>query len=518
MIGDPVDFHQYKARLEGRQPKNEPMNPNASALASKAILLALAWCFGTTQGQAFNRPNIVIFVVDDLGYGDLGCTGHPRIRTPNIDAIARDGLTFTNYYSPASVCSPSRAAMLTGRMPHRSGIYGFIHAGAPGVHLPRTETTFPSVLRDAGYRTSLVGKWHVSLVEHAKSLKVPTPRDHGFDDWFCSDNNTVIRNKPGWWRNGQPLGKLEGLAAAVVADETLRWLRQDRRQGEPFLLMVNFYEPHWRVEAPNELVRDHQARGVVSQDEATYYACVEGIDEQVGRIDAMLEALELRENTLVIFTSDNGPATLGEDNAHNRNYGSSVPFRGRKYGLWEGSIRVPGLMRWPAWIEPGSTIDAPVGTIDWMRSIPKMAGAAIPEGLGETLDGADITPLLSGDDLNRDTPLQWHSYNTNHQGEKEANPNAALRDGRFVICGFHDDLPNLTGRWLPEHMERLRNTKLKRFALYDIEADPTQSNDLAKSFPEDFERLKTILQDAHDQYQEEAVGWDTANPAYPEKR
>lgn len=153
------------------------------------------------------RPNIIVIVADDLGYGDLGFTGHPKIKTPHLDQLAKGGATFTHFYSPAQVCSPSRAATMTGKMPHRHGIYSFI-GGSSGslVHLPKSEVTIPQLLRKNGYQTAIIGKWHCSLIgvqiarQKAKINDIPSMDHYGFDYWFCSDDNAKIRNKPGWIR------------------------------------------------------------------------------------------------------------------------------------------------------------------------------------------------------------------------------------------------------------------------------------------------------------------------------
>jgi len=476
------------------------------------VLLLLS--FG--QAVAFNPPNIVVLMADDLGYGDLSSTGNRTIQTPNIDRIGDEGVRFSHFYAGAPVCSPSRAAMLTGRLPHRLGIYGFLHTGEPYVHLPRSEVTLPQVLRDSGYQTALVGKWHASLLEFREKFATPDLSTYGFDFSFATDNNTILRDKPGWWRNGQKLDeKIPGLAANVVGAEAERWLRTGREDGQPFLLMVHFFEPHWRVEGREQRIEEHVRAGIENRNEATYYACVENLDSEVGRIDALLEELELKDNTIVLFTSDHGPARLGKGAARNRNFGRAAPYRGWKYGLWDGSIHVPAFLRWPAGLQGGGRdISEPIGAIDLLPSLCRLAGASLPDGLADHLDGTDVTALLDPNEpqpITRRVPLQWYHYNANLNSQQEDGdefrPNAVLRDGDYVICGFYDHRPGYPGRWSPEHMDYLRTRELVRFALYDVVKDPGQTNDLAVQMTQVFLRLSAALQQAHGAYQAEAVGW-----------
>ena len=455
-----------------------------------------------------NKPNIVVFIADDLGHGDLGYTGHPHIRTPHIDRLAADGVSFQNCYAAASVCSPSRAALMTGRMPYGLGIYGFIHVGDPYVHLPPSENTLPQLVRAEGYQTALVGKWHVSLNDYRdEHPHIPSMEDYGFDYWFSSDNNTVILDKPAWWRNGKAQGKLDGYAANVVGDDSVKWLSDERQAETPFLLFVNFYEPHWFIEAPDELVSNYHPKITANRNEAIYFASVENVDRQVGRVLETLDRLELSEDTAVFFTSDHGPANPGKDRAHVRNYGTSKPYRGYKYGLWEGSVHVPGVMRWPGKVKPASTIQEPVSLIDFLPTVCAMTGTAAPNNL----DGVNVLPLLQGNPIIRKKPLQWHHYNSTLM--RSPNPNASLRLGDYLICGFYDADTKFKGRWIPKHMGFIRETPLKRFELYNLANDRTQQHNLAEKEPERFVRMRDELREAHQTQQRLAIDWESARPA-----
>lgn len=449
-------------------------------------------------------PNILFIMMDDMGNGDLRCTGHPFIDTPNLDALALSGATFENFYAPASICSPSRASMLCGRMPYRLGIYSFIYYGGDYVHLRRNETTYSQILKEAGYQTALIGKWHVSHHDAREKFNLPSMAEYGYDYYFSSDNNTIIRNKPDWWENDRQIGVQEGFAANVVGDQTLDWLDNKRDPNKPFLLNVHFYEPHWFVEAPDSLVRKYKGHYASHRERAHYPACLENVDSEVGRIVESLKSLDLYDNTIVIFTSDNGPAHFADDRTHGRNDGRSLPYRGNKYGLWDGSMHVPGFIRWPGVTNPGQIIREPVGGVDFLPTLCAMAGVPVPEEL--MLDGIDFTPLFHGEEVDRTTPLQWHYYNsTLHDPDC---PRAVLRSGDFVIAGRYDTNKAVgRGRWYPQHMRFLKNQRMVSFALYDIEKDPRQKTDIKSHLPALFKSMRLELENMHRRLQAEAYGW-----------
>ncbi|BDS08562.1 arylsulfatase [Oceaniferula spumae] len=462
---------------------------------------------------AAEQPNIIVIVADDMGYGDLGFTGHPKIKTPHLDALAKGGATFNHFYSPAQVCSPTRSAMLTGRMPHRHGIYSFI-GGSSGnlTHLPKSEVTITQTLRKAGYQTAIIGKWHCSLNQiQQKNAKIPSMDHYGFDYWFCSDDNAKIINKPHWIRNGEDEGTKHGLAANIVGYEAVHWLKHVRINDKPFIQFVHFYEPHWYVVGPGDLVSNYLETATKNEHEAHYFAAITNVDREIGNITKALEVLGLKENTVILFSSDHGPAKLGEGKT-NRNYGTAHPYRGHKYGLWDGSIHVPGIVHWPATVKPGMVIDTPAGSIDWFPTICDITRAARPAG--RELDGQSLYPLLQGKAMTRKTPLQWHHYNTNVKNSP--NPNAVMRVGNYVICGFYtpESQPQRAS-WKEAHITNIKQGKIVRYALYDIIKDPQQKNDVSQKNLKVFNQLKAQLHDAHEVYKRESVGWKGATPLYP---
>lgn len=459
------------------------------------------------------KPNFVVIVADDLGYGDLGFTGNKNIETPHLDSLAKGGVVFNHFYSPAQVCSPSRAATMTAKLPYKLGIYSFI-GGSSGslTHLPKEEVTLPQIMRKAGYQTAIVGKWHVSLIqEQMKNQAIPSMNDYGFDYWFCSDDNAKILNKPSWIRNGKPEGLKKGFAANVVGKEAVHWLKNERDPDKPFIQFVHFYEPHWYVAGPQDMVEHYLKTKTKNEKEAHYFAAVSNVDKEIGNITKALKGLGIDQNTLVLFTSDHGPSSLGSGKT-DRNYGTAAPYRGNKYGLWDGAIHVPGVAYWPAQIKPGSIVDTPAGSIDWLPTIAEAAQVPLPAGL--ELDGQSHYPLMQGKGMTRQKPLQWHHYSTN--AKHQPNPNAVIRLGDYLICGFYDPKSQpKRASWNPKHIQKVRQGKLVRFQLFNLKNDPRQLRDLSKTEPERFKRLKAQLINAHKETQRQAVGWKGVTPQRP---
>ncbi|MBI5692146.1 MAG: sulfatase-like hydrolase/transferase [Verrucomicrobia bacterium] len=387
----------------------------------RLLRLLLALSFASAAAGVEPKPNLVIFLADDLGWGDIGANGSDRVATPHIDRIAAEGIRFSHFYAPAAVCSPTRAGLLTGRNPFRLGIYTYVPNRSP-MHLPRGEPTIASVLRASGYDTCFVGKWGVN-----GGLTDPTqaqPGDLGFDHWLATQNNAEGShlNPGGFVRNGRPVGRIEGYSAQILVDEALQWLRARKDPARPFCFFVWFHEPHRVIATPERFAAPYRARfpgRAEARDEsgategklptiADYLGNISHLDHQVGRVLTALDELRAAERTLVVFTSDNGPIAPG----------SSGGLKGGKTRLSEGGIRLPGVMRWPRRITPGQVSDVPVGSIDLLATACAMAELATPP-----TDGASLLPLFAGEPLVRATPLFWR----NAAGE------AALRDGDWKL-------------------------------------------------------------------------------------
>ncbi|MCP3919667.1 MAG: sulfatase-like hydrolase/transferase [bacterium] len=431
--------------------------------------------------------NVLLIVADDLGWGDLGCYGSEHIRTPHLDALAEDGLRFTAAYAAAPVCSPSRAGLLTGRTPYRVGVFDWIPPEHP-MRLPASEVTLAELLKGAGYATSFFGKWHLD-----GEFPVRGPRDHGFDYAFAHAGNTHHLDPEGFFRNGAAV-ETSGYSCRVVADDAIRWLKA-RDAERPFFQLVAFHEPHEIVESPPELVENYPE---YTGTEPLYYANVEHLDQAVGDLLEALDELELARDTLVIFTSDHGPAEF-EPGYRGRSHGSAGPFRGKKWTLWEGGLRVPFVVRWPGQVEPG-VIEEPVGSIDLLPTIAEICGVDPPERVA--LDGSDVSKLLRGGELEREKPLHWHYYGP------WSGPQSVLRDGDWVVTTDWTFRKEGRGRIGPGDLEGIPGAELTdALRLYDVVRDPHQDTDLAAKEPERLERLGALLRAAHEDVWEDLRAW-----------
>lgn len=323
-------------------------------LRSIAMICFVLWMPMAPAKLMAEAPNVVIIYFDDTGWTDLGCFGG-EVDTPHVDRLASEGMKFTSYYSPAPNCSPSRAGLLTGRFPFRSGVYNYLPKNSV-MHLPDSEVTIAELLRDAGYATGMFGKWHLSLLQSDQ----PNPADQGFDYWFACDNNLVKRNPKSLIRNGKPVKETDGWAAQIVADEANEWMSS---QKKPFLAYVAFSETHSPHDAPDLLKKKYSDRGEVKK-RAVYKGMTEYADAAVGSILETLDRIGVSDNTIVFLASDNGP-TMVE---------SCEGLRGKKSFTWEGGIRVPAIVRWPGKVSPGSHSDLPIGGVDLLPTLCDAAG------------------------------------------------------------------------------------------------------------------------------------------------
>jgi len=364
-------------------------------------------------GDAFaaTQPNILLIYADDLGYGDLASFGHPVLQTPNLDALAAEGLTFTNYYAPSALCSPSRAGLLTGRYPYRSGIKSWIPQDS-GVYLRDEEITLAEVLKSAGYRTAIMGKWHLN--SDLGSRSEPQPSDQGFDAFYGHNAFQIPtnRNPTNIYRDNVALGMQKGYTADLYVNEAIGWL-EEQDSGQPFFLYLSMAEPHTSIENPpqyNQMYAEFSNGEVVAipnggkippkeqlipRGPGEYYANITYMDAQIGRLLAWLEANDLKDDTIVVFASDNGPVTENWINWWEVNaYGSTGGFRGRKHFLHEGGIKVPAIIRYPGVTQPGSSSDAVVVGTDLFVTLATLGGGQVPQD--RPIDGIDISTTFSG--------------------------------------------------------------------------------------------------------------------------
>ena len=421
------------------------------------IALLVSWF--TAHAALSAPPNLVLFLADDLGYGDLGCFGHPIIQSPNLDAFARQGVRLTQCYSGSAVCSPSRSALLTGRTPHRNGVYTWIAEGAE-VHLRTSENTLPKLLKGAGYTTCHSGKWHLNGLFNNPAQ--PQPGDHGYDWWMATQNNAAPthENPNNFVRNGQPVGQMQGYSAPLVVDEAIGWLKEKRDASKPFFLAVWTHEPHYPIKSDPAFKALYP--DLADDIQREHHANVTQMDHAFGQLMKALEDQKLTDNTLVFFTSDNGPEG---DGIRTPGRGSSGGLRGRKRDMHEGGIRVPGIARWPGKIKPGTTCVTPVIGSDVFPTMLTAANVEVPKD--RVLDGVNVLGLLDGStaSVERPQPLFWRLHMA---------PNAkfAMRVDDWKI---------------------LADETLSEFELYNLKTDEKETTDLKEQEPERFAALRDQL-------------------------
>jgi arylsulfatase A len=464
-------------------------------LVALAVWVSTAW-FGAGQSAAAERPNFLVILCDDLGYGDLGCYGHKSIKTIHLDKLATQGIRFTDCYASAPVCSASRAGLMTGRTPSRVGVYDWIPPGHV-MHLRKEEVTIATLLKNAGYATCHVGKWHLNGKFNNKQQ--PQPGDHGFEHWMSTQNNAgpSHENPVNFVRNGETVGPTQGYSCQVVADEAIKWLRELRDPKQPFFQFVCFHEPHEQITSPPDLVAQYP--DAKKEGEALYYANVTNMDKAVGRIVAYLDEAKLAENTLVFFTSDNGPETLLRYPNGWRSHGSPGPLRGMKLHVYDGGIRVPGIVRWPARIKAGQTGGEPICNIDLLPTFCELAGIQPPD---RPLDGDSLVPLFENKPLVRRQPLFWHYYRS------ISGPKAAMRIGDYMILGSWEQEVLPSGTVQKGDMEILKTRKLVSFELYNLQDDIGQQTTLAGKEPKRFAEMRDQLIAFYTKLQEQMPVWD----------
>ncbi|MBX7211844.1 MAG: sulfatase-like hydrolase/transferase [Verrucomicrobiaceae bacterium] len=452
----------------------------------------LAWTLAAAASPAADhRPNIVLVLADDLGYGDLACYGCKDVLTPNLDKFAGEGLKLTSCYAGHGNCSPSRTALMTGRTPTRVGVRDWIPEDSP-VHVRRSEVTIATLLRTAGYTTCHSGKWHLNGAFNKPAQ--PQPGDHGFDHWFSTQNNAYPnhRNPDNFVRNGREVGATEGYAAHLVANEAIHWLADLRDKTKPFFLYLCFHEPHEPIASD-----DKYAKLYPSSDPsfAAHHGNITQMDDAFGRVMRALDDQGLRGTTFVMFTSDNGPAITPQ-----HPHGSAGPLRDKKGSLYEGGIREPGLIRWPGRTKPGSVSDEPVCGVDFLPTACAIAGIEPPRD--RKLDGASFLPVLEGGTIARHTPLYWH-FNRAFNG-----PKVAMRIGDWKILAALDNPPPEKGNDITEQTEKdFKTAELTTFQLYNLRDDIGERNDLAATETAKLEKMKALLTAKYHDVRDESPTW-----------
>lgn len=386
-------------------------------LAIAAGLAAAGMALG-----AQTRPNVVLIMTDDAGYGDLGVYGATDVRTPHLDQLARDGVRFTEFYANAPSCTPTRAGLMTGRYQQRVSLEYPLGMQRPADFdrgLPATGRTLPQLMKNAGYATALVGKWHLGWKPEYSPIRHGFDYFFGFKSGFIDFYTHTSPDSPGYddlFENDSAV-RVDGYMTDLVTERSVQWIA--RNATRPFFIDVAYNAPHWPYQVPDKpsVARD-SARHLSAFDDSTstradYVAMIERVDQGVGRILETLDRLGLRENTIVIYTNDNGGEWLSRN----------TPLFNHKMSTWEGGIRVPAIIRWPARF-PAGTVTRQVGiTMDLTASVLAASGVQLPPDL--RLDGMNLFPILEGRVPEVERTLFWRSH--------AARPNRAVRSGDWKL-------------------------------------------------------------------------------------
>lgn len=413
--------------------------------------------------QPARPPNVILVMMDDLGYGDLGSYGAPDARTPNVDRLARQGVRLTSAYANGPVCTSTRAALISGRYQQRVGLE-WVLTGSPADRergLPVTGTSLPALLKTAGYASGLVGKWHLGWKPEFR------PNAHGFDEFFGFLSGAhdyyseAADGPPDLYENATPV-EPSGYLTDEITRHAVSFIT--RHSGaEPFFLEVAYNAVHWPFEPPGRPPSEAERRvprplrqmpgDSLAATRQDYVKMLERADQGVGEILSALDRLDLADNTLVIFTNDNGGEWLSRN----------APLFHRKGTLWEGGIRVPLILRWPGVLPAGRTSAQAAITMDLTASILAAAGVRLPPGYHP--DGMDILPILRGKAPLRDRRLFWRIAQPNRRQQ-------AVRSGRWKLLVDGGQL-----------------------LLFDVVGDPSERTDLAARHPEIVGKLKHLLAD-----------------------
>ncbi len=465
-----------------------------------ALICLIAFLFFSSNSctrTSKTSPNMVFIMTDDQGYRDAGFMGHPHLQTPNLDAMANNGLRLDRFYANP-VCSPTRASFLTGRHPNRTAVFAWGHALRP------QEDTFVAQLQQAGYRTGFFGKWHLGSVRAESDTN---PGVHGFDEWVAAPN--FYLNDPWMSRNGNPV-QFKGESSVVTAELALEFIEEAAAGDAPFLVFIWTGSPHDPHRATPELQALYPD---LPDDQKNYYGEISGIDMAVGMVRDRLRELDLAEQTIVLFTSDNGGRTPLANNGE---------LRGSKGDLWEGGIRVPTVIEWPGKIAPRIS-DVPSGIVDLYPTFLELANVEPVEPVLPK-DGISLVPLLNSEMHHRETPMRfWRYFGVRGQrmrsdeivldlekyqrGELELED---LNEGRLNTPDMpYDDLEQRPGMaaWIDGDW-KLYKDRDESLKLFNLAEDPGESVNLIEEHPDLARRMHYDLNNWQDSVINSIRGWD----------
>ncbi len=428
-----------------------------------ALCLGLLWIPPASSAAALAAPpNVILILADDMAPGDIAAFNGGRSRTPAIDRLVREGVWFNAAYSASAVCAPARAALLTGRYPHRTGVVSLeMEKQAPLTRIRLDETTIADVFTAGGYMTGLIGKWHTGAGPEYHPMKRGFAEFEGF---FGSD--ALGYNRYGFDVQGTKREVTDKYLTDNLSERAIAFVR--RHQSRPFFLHLAHYAPHRPLEAPADLVKRYQDSGV-DKNTATIYAMIEVMDRGIGELMAELDRLKLREKTLVIFASDNGPDPIPGPRFN-------AGLRGMKYEITDGGIRVPLVFNWPAKFTAGER-SAIAHFTDMFPTLVDLCGLKVP-AKARPRDGVSLVPVLSGQTDRTETVRfwQWNRIEPNYTH------NAAMREGPWKLV-----------RPFETRAEPKGDSKAAP-VLYHLAADPFETTDLAAQHPERYARMRAALE------------------------
>lgn len=460
---------------------------NHRAVVLPVMLLCLSGAL--VQSQASDRPNIVLVMADDQGWGDMAYNGHPDLKTPNFDALAREGVRFDNFHSAAPVCSPTRGSVMTGRTPNRFGCFSWGHSLRP------QEITIAEAMQTAGYRTGHFGKWHLGSVQKASPV---CPGASGFDEWVSAPNFFDL--DPILSVNGRAT-RFHGDSSDVTVDAALKFIRQCAESKDPFLAVVWFGSPHDPHQA---LAEDRAPYSELPARLQNFYGEITAMDRAFGRLRMELKELGLTDNTLLWYCSDNGALPK---------VGSSGGRRGQKGSIYEGGLLVPALIEWPAQFPEPTVVTAPCVTSDIYPTVLDILDVTMENQ--PPLDGISLLPLLTGQEKKRKQPIGfWDSGNpgkrtpskewmedllaAQQKGEEPGDPERLVPGAASI----GDPVPTNSfpghAAWLdgPWKLHRIQNRKTGdvTWELYNLANDPTESHVLLAEQPERVATMQAALE------------------------
>ena len=430
-----------------------------------------------------NQPNFIIFLTDDQGYGDLSCMGATDFRTPNLDRMANSGVRFTDWYSNSPVCSPSRAALLTGRYPGNAGVRSILAGHRTATGLPSEVPTIAYALKKLGYYTAMSGKWHLGLADGSR------PENHSFDDWFgfmagCIDFYSHIfywqMNRDGksqfhdLWENGTEIYRDGEYFTELITEYAVKYIRESIRQNKPFFLYIPYNAPHYPMHAPAKYVERFPK---LSWDRQIMAAMLSAVDDSVGQILNEVERQGLLDNTFTYFQSDNGPSRETRnwlDGTQDPYYGGSAGrLKGHKFSLYDGGIRSPGIMSWPDRIPPLQVISEPGVAMDVFPTFVSAAGGNMSD---YQLDGKNILPMLTDGEPSPHEAIFW-----------EMGAQTAVRRGKWKLV-LRGQLVEGTSAENEVHLANLETDMEERNNLKDEYPDLTAAlTQLAQTWREEIE-------------------------------